>query len=220
MAELIDDLDLASIVAARRQVEDEVSAACESAKRPRNSVEVLLASKYVPIEASGMLSDAGITLLGENRAQDLLARNSAFPESFTYDFIGRLQSRKVKQIVPLVRLIHSVATESVLGELEKHHLPGTKVLIQVNLDGNPDKEGVAPSELDEFIRLCPVEVVGLSTMPPLAREPEANRRQFAELRKLAGQRGLGELSMGTSQDFSVAIEEGATIVRVGSRLLR
>ena len=166
-----------------------------------------------------MLDEAGVTLLGENRAQDLLARIDAFPGVFTYDFIGRLQSRKVKQIVPHVRLIHSVATDSVLTQLEAHHGPDTKVLVQVNLDGDPEKEGVSPDALDEFIARCPVPVVGLSTMPALTADAEANRDGFRALRDLAEERQLEQLSMGTSQDFSVAIEEGATIVRIGNRLL-
>ena len=219
MAELIDGLDLASITIARQRVEVEIAAACHQAGRRRDDVDVLLAAKYVPIEASRLLADAGMTLLGENRAQDLLARIDAFPGVFTYDFIGRLQSRKVKQIVPHVRLIHSVATDSVLTQLEAHHGPDTKVLVQVNLDGDPEKEGVSPDALDEFIARCPVPVVGLSTMPALTADAESNRSGFRTLRDLAEERQLEQLSMGTSQDFSVAIEEGATIVRIGNRLL-
>jgi len=219
MAELIDGLDLASITNARERVEIEIAAACHQAGRRRDDVDVLLAAKYVPIETSRLLADAGMTLLGENRAQDLLARIDAFPGLFTYDFIGRLQSRKVKQIVPHVRLIHSVATDSVLAQLEAHHRPDTKVLVQVNLDGDPEKEGVSPDALDEFIARCPVSVVGLSTMPALTADAESNRSGFRTLRDLAEERQLEQLSMGTSQDFSVAIEEGATIVRIGNRLL-
>ena len=219
MAELIDGLNLASITVARQRVEVEIAAACHQAGRRRDDVDVLLAAKYVPIEASRLLADAGMTLLGENRAQDLLARIDAFPGVFTYDFIGRLQSRKVKQIVPHVRLIHSVATNSVLAQLEAHHRPDTKVLVQVNLDGDPEKEGVSPDALDEFIARCPVPVVGLSTMPALTADAESNRSGFRTLRDLAEERQLEQLSMGTSQDFSVAIEEGATIVRIGNRLL-
>jgi pyridoxal phosphate enzyme (YggS family) len=219
MAELIDGLDLASITNARQRVEVEIAAACQRAGRRRDDVEVLLAAKYVPIDESRLLDEAGVTLLGENRAQDLLARIDAFPGVFTYDFIGRLQSRKVKQIVPHVRLIHSVATNSVLAQLEAHHRPDTKVLVQVNLDGDPEKEGVSPDALDEFIARCPVPVVGLSTMPALTADAESNRSGFRTLRDLAEERQLEQLSMGTSQDFSVAIEEGATIVRIGNRLL-
>ncbi len=174
----------------------------------------------MPIEESGALLEAGIELVGENRAQDLVARAEAYPGRFTIDFIGALQSRKVKLIVPYVRLIHSVASESVLIQLEKHHTETTRALIEVNVAGEEGKAGVAPSDLDHFIARCPVPVVGLMTMPPLADDPEQSRDCFATLRNLAQERGLEQLSMGTTQDFGVAIEEGATIVRIGSRLLR
>jgi len=220
MAELIRGLTSEAIVAARDAVEIEVSAACERAGRGRGEIEVLLAAKYVPIEESSALLDAGISLIGENRAQDLVARAEAFPGRFTFDFIGALQSRKVKLIVPYVRLIHSVASESVLAQLEKHHTADTQVLIEVNVAAEEGKAGVAPDELDQFIARCPVPVVGLMTMPPLAAEAEQSRASFAALREMAQSRGLEQLSMGTTQDFAVAIEEGATIVRIGSRLLR
>ena len=220
MAELITGLTSAAIIAAREAVEGEVAAACERAGRSRAEDEVMLAAKYVPIADSSELLAAGITLIGENRAQDLLARAEAFPGQFTFDFIGALQSRKVKLIVPHVRLIHSVASESVLMQLEKHRTDDTRVLIEVNVAGEEGKAGVAPDELDQFIALCPVPVVGLTTMPPLAADPEQSRAAFAALREMAQSRGLEQLSMGTTQDFAVAIEEGATIVRIGSRLLR
>jgi len=220
MAELITGLTSAAIIGARETVEGEVVAACERAGRSRAEVEVLLAAKYVPIADSSELLAAGITLIGENRAQDLVARAEAFPGQFTFDFIGALQSRKVKLIVPHVRLIHSVASESVLVQLEKHHTDETRVLIEVNVAGEEEKAGVAPDELDQFISRCPVPVVGLTTMPPLAADPEQSRASFSALREMARSRGLDQLSMGTTQDFAVAIEEGATIVRIGSRLLR
>jgi PLP dependent protein len=220
MAELITGLTAEAIVAAREAVEAEVSAACERSGRSRAEVEVMLAAKYVPIPDSGELLAAGITLIGENRAQDLVARAEAFPGRFTFDFIGALQSRKVKLIIPYVRLIHSVATDSVLSQLEKHQTDDTRVLIEVNVAGEEGKAGVAPDELDQFIARCPVPVVGLTTMPPLAADPEQSRAGFSALREMAQSRGLEQLSMGTTQDFAVAIEEGATIVRIGSRLLR
>ena len=220
MAELITGLTSAAIIAAREAVEDEVSAACERAGRSRAEVEVMLAAKYVPIADSSELLAAGITLIGENRAQDLVARAQAFPGQFTFDFIGALQSRKVKLIIPYVRLIHSVASDSVLIQLEKHRTDDTRVLIEVNVAGEEGKAGVAPDELDSFIARCPVPVVGLMTMPPLAANAEQSRGSFSELREMAHSRGLEQLSMGTTQDFAVAIEEGATIVRIGSRLLR
>ncbi len=220
MAELIRGLSAEAIAAARALVELEVAEACRRASRDRSEVEVLLAAKYVPIEESGTLLAAGVDLIGENRAQDLVARADAYPGRFTIDFIGALQSRKVKLIVPHVRLIHSVASDSVLAQLEKHHDEETKVLVEVNVAGEEGKAGVAIAQLDDFISRCPVPVVGLMTMPPLADNPEASRESFAKLRELGAERGLDQLSMGTTQDFTVAIEEGATIVRIGSRLLR
>ena len=220
MAELIRGVTEQSLITARDALELEVEAACKRADRERSDVEVLLASKYVPVEESGSLLAAGITLIGENRAQDLLAREQAFPGRFTIDFIGALQSRKVKQIVPHVRLIHSVATESVLAQLEIHQTASTKVLIEVNISGEEGKAGIATEQLDDFIARCPVAVVGLMTMPPFSVDAEQSRAPFAALRQMAQERNLKELSMGTTQDFAVAIEEGATIVRIGARLLR
>ena len=220
MAELISGLSTEGIIAAREAIEAEISAACQRVGRSRSEVELVLASKYVPIDESGKLLDAGITLVGENRAQDLIARADAYPDRFTFDFIGALQSRKVKLIVPYVRLIHSVASDSVLAQLEKHGTPETKALVEVNTSGEDGKAGVAADELDDFIARCPVPVLGLMTMPPLSADPELSRASFAALRELAQERGLKQLSMGTTQDFAVAIEEGATIVRIGSRLLR
>jgi PLP dependent protein len=180
-------------------------------------VEVLAATKYLPLEQIGVLAEAGVTLAGENRAQDLEAKASAHPE-LTWDFIGRLQSRKVKQVLPHVRYIHSVASDSALRELAKHGGPDTRILVEVNVAGEAGKAGIAPGELAAFIERCPVEVVGLMTMPPFAPDPEDSRRWFAALRELAAEHGLRELSMGTTQDYAVAAREGATIVRIGSRL--
>jgi PLP dependent protein len=159
-----------------------------------------------------------VRLAGENRAQDLRAKAEAWPGAFTWDFIGHLQSRKVKEIVPLVRLIHSVASDSVLGQLARHARPETEVLVEVNLAGEESKSGIAPDDLGGFLERSPVPVAGLMTMPPLAREAEESRRHFAALRELAERHGLAQLSMGTSQDYVVAVEEGATIVRIGSNL--
>jgi hypothetical protein len=166
----------------------------------------------------GALAEAGVELVGENRQQDLEAKQEDWLESFTWDFIGNLQSRKVKRIVPLVRLIHSVASDSVLEQLGKHGDKDTEVLIEVNLSGEEGKGGIAPDELDAFIERCPVTVSGLMTMPPFTEDPEASRPYFARLAELARERGLERLSMGTSQDWRVAVEEGATIIRLGSVL--
>ena len=181
-------------------------------------VEILAATKYVLADDMGALAEAGIELVGENRLQDLEAKQERWRESFTWDFIGNLQSRKVKRIVPLVRLIHSVASESVLEQLGKHGESDTEVLVEVNLSGEEGKGGIEPSALDDFIERCPVRVSGLMTMPPFTENPEASRPYFARLAELAGGRGLERLSMGTSQDWRVAVEEGATIIRLGSVL--
>jgi hypothetical protein len=183
-----------------------------------NGVEILAATKYVPAEEMGALAKAGVTLVGENRLQDLAAKHERWGDAFEWDFIGNLQSRKLKQLVPVCRLIHSVATDSVLEQLRRHGAPDTEVLVEVNVAGEEGKGGVPPSELGEFIARCPVRVSGLMTMPPFSQDPEASRPYFARLAELAGHYGLERLSMGTSQDWRVAIEEGATIVRLGTAL--
>jgi PLP dependent protein len=179
--------------------------------------EILAAVKYVALADMQALVEAGVTLVGENRAQDLVAKAEAFPD-LRWHFIGQLQSRKVKTILPHVELIHSVASDSALRELGKHGNPDTEVLVEVNVAGEAEKAGIAPDDLGAFIERCPVRVVGLMTMPPFASDPEQSRPHFARLRELATDHGLRHLSMGTSQDYRVAAEEGATIVRVGSVL--
>jgi uncharacterized pyridoxal phosphate-containing UPF0001 family protein len=180
-------------------------------------VQVLAATKYLPLDQVGVLAEAGVTLAGENRAQDLEAKAPRHPE-LTWDFIGQLQSRKVSSILPHVRYVHSVASDSALRELGRHGTPDTRVLVQVNVAREEGKAGVAPEDLPAFLERCPVTVVGLMTMPPYAEDPEDSRRWFAALRDLAAGHGLPELSMGTTQDYAVAAQEGATIVRIGSRL--
>ena len=182
-----------------------------------DGVEILAATKYLPLDQVGVLAEAGVTLAGENRAQDLEAKAGAHPE-LTWDFIGQLQSRKVKQVLPHVRYIHSVASDSALKELGRHGTPETRVLVQVNVAEEEGKAGILPGELPAFLERAPVAVVGLMTMPPFAEDPEESRRWFAALRDLAAEHGLRELSMGTTQDYAVAAQEGATIVRIGSRL--
>jgi PLP dependent protein len=181
-------------------------------------VEVLVACKYVPLEEMAALAEAGVRLVGENRQQDLAAKHERFGADFSWDFIGNLQSRKVKQILPLVRLVHSVATDSVLAQLERHGTPETEVLIEVNVAREEGKGGVAPAELGDFIARCPVRVGGLMTMPPFTADPEDSRPHFARLAELAAEHGLARLSMGTSQDWRVAVAEGATIIRLGTVL--
>ena len=189
-------------------------------ERVGERVEILVATKYVPLEQMGALAEAGVTLVGENRQQDLKAKAERWGDVFTFDFIGALQSRKVKGILPYVRLIHSVCTDSALAQLERHADPDTEVLVQVNVSGEESKSGIAPEQLGGFIACCPVRVVGLMTMPPFTTDPEASRPYFARLAELAAEHGLRHLSMGTSQDWQVAVEEGATIIRLGSSLLR
>jgi PLP dependent protein len=203
-------VDLAPVQAA-------IAAACERAGRAPDEVELLAATKYVDAEGVGKLIEAGVPILGENRAQALEEKHAAYPDA-RWHFIGQLQSRKVKTILPLVELVHSVASESALGQLDKHGTDDTKVLLQVDLAGEDSKAGIAPSELATFIRVCPVEVVGLMTMPPAVQDPEDNRPLFRELSALADEHGLHHRSMGTSQDYVVAVEEGATIVRLGNAL--
>jgi PLP dependent protein len=178
---------------------------------------ILAAVKYLPVEDLQALAEAGITVVGENRAQELETKAAAHPE-LRWHFIGQLQSRKVKQIVPLVELIHSVASDSALKQLERHGTPETKVLIEVNVAGEEGKAGIPPDRLADFIARCPVAVVGLMTMPPSATDPEQSRPHFARLAELAAEHRLRELSMGTSQDYAVAAQEGATIVRLGTVL--
>ena len=179
-------------------------------------VEILAATKYVEAGDLPALAEAGIELVGENRVQDLLAKQADHGPLFTWDFIGAIQSRKLKDIAPNVRLIHSIASESALRRLEQS--PAKEVLIQVNVAGEESKEGVEPGEIADYIERCPCPVTGLMTMPPFVERPEDSRRHFARLAELAAEHGLERLSMGTSQDYEVAAQEGATIVRLGSVL--
>jgi PLP dependent protein len=177
-------------------------------------VEVLAAIKYLDAADLPALAEGGVTVVGENRAQELAAKQDEHGDLFeSWDFIGALQSRKVKDVAPRVRLIHSVASDSALKRLD-----GVEVLIQVNVAGEESKSGIEPGELAGYIERCPVPVIGLATMPPFVERAEDNRRHFARLAELAADHGLKRLSMGTSQDYEVAAQEGATIVRLGSIL--
>jgi pyridoxal phosphate enzyme (YggS family) len=208
VAELIHDID-ATKVAANLE---------EARAVAGDEVELLVATKYVPLAEMGKLAEAGVRLVGENRAQDLAAKRERWGDAFEWDFIGNLQSRKVKQVLPLCRLIHSVATDSALAQLEKHGAPETEILVEINVSGEEGKGGMESDELPAFIERCPVRVTGLMTMPPFSDDPEHSRPYFARLAELAAANGLERLSMGTSQDWRVAIEEGATIVRLGHAL--
>jgi pyridoxal phosphate enzyme (YggS family) len=210
VAELIPDIDAAVVRANLERVREHAG----------EDVGVLVATKYVPDDALPALAEAGVDLVGENRLQDLERKQAIAGELFRWDFIGTLQSRKVKDIVPRVRLIHSLCTDSALGQLANHAPAETQVLIQVNVAGEEAKSGIVPGELGAFIERCPVRVAGLMTMPPFATDPEASRPHFARLAELAAAHGLAELSMGTSQDWRVALEEGATIIRLGTALLQ
>jgi PLP dependent protein len=217
VAGLITGLEAGAVRAATERVREEIAAAARKAGRDPAEVELLAAVKYIALEELGVIAEAGLTLVGENRAQELEAKAEAHPE-LRWHFIGQLQSRKVKQILPHVELIHSVASDSALKQLERHATPETEILVEVNVAGEDGKAGVAPDELGAFIERAPVRVSGLMTMPPFSEVAEDSRRHFAALRELAEAHGLARLSMGTSQDFAVAVEEGATIVRVGTRL--
>ena len=189
-------------------------------ERAGPAVRILVATKYVPDAQFAALADAGVDLVGENRLQDLERKQELAGERFEWHFIGALQSRKVRDIVSRVRLIHSLCTDSALAKLDTHASAQTEVLVQVNVAGEAGKAGVAVDELAGFLARCPVTVLGLMTMPPFTDDPEASRPHFARLAELAGEHGLSELSMGTSQDWQVAVEEGATLIRLGSALLR
>ncbi len=180
--------------------------------------EILVACKYVPSAEMGALAEAGVELVGENRLNDLVEKQERWRDAFTWDFIGNLQSRKVRDVLPRVRLIHSVHTDSVMRQLGKHGDDSTEVLIQVNVAGEEGKGGVDPAALGAAIDACPVRVVGLSTMPPFSDDPETSRPYFARLAELAAEHGLSRLSMGTTQDWRVAVDEGATTIRIGSVL--
>jgi len=210
MPELINDIDPGRVRERLAEVREEAG----------EGVRVLVATKYVPDDDLPALAEAGVDLVGENRLDDLERKHERFGELFTWHFIGGLQSRKVKGILPLVTLIHSVASESALQQINSRAPAGTRILAQVNVAGEEAKEGIAPAELGAFIARSEVEVAGLATMPPFAEDPEASRPYFSRLAELAAEHDLAELSMGTSQDWRVAVEEGATIIRLGSALLR
>jgi len=176
-------------------------------------VTVVAATKYVSVDEMGALAAAGIEVVGENRAQDLSAKHAAFGDAFRWHFIGHLQSRKAPLVSELCELCHSLSSESAARKLT---IPA---LVEVNLSGEATKSGVAPEEVSALLELYP-DVRGLMTMPPATGDPEDSRPYFRRLRELAEQHGLRELSMGTSQDYRVAVEEGATFVRLGSILWR
>jgi pyridoxal phosphate enzyme (YggS family) len=212
------------------EVSARVAEAATSAGRGPVEVRILVATKYVAAEHLGALRDAGIRLIGENRAQDLVAKHELYGEAFDYHFIGHLQSRKTKLVTPIVSLIHSVSTMSVVQEIEARAANATKVLLEVNIAGEDSKGGVAPAAANAFLEeaaVCgKVRFCGLMCMPPLSDDVTTTRAYFAQTRELAqrlssewrGTYTFDELSMGTSADYEAAVREGATIVRIGSVL--
>lgn len=199
-------------------IERRVSGACARAGRDPATVKICVATKYVDADAMTALRDGGVRIAAENRLQDLIAKQERFGDDFEWHFIGHIQSRKVAEIARRVGLIHSLASESARDRLATAGQPLPRILVQVNISGEESKDGVAPDDLPAFLAACPFPVAGLMTMPPLADEPEQARPFFRRLAELATTESLAELSMGTTQDFEVAVEEGATLIRVGSAL--
>jgi PLP dependent protein len=230
VAEVLEELDADRVAERVAAARDRIAQACQRAGRDADQVELLAATKYVPLEAMGALIDAGLRLVGENTAQALVAKQQRWGDAFTWDFIGHLQSRKTKDVLPRVRLIHAVESESVVDRIERHATAPTRVLLEVNVAGEHSKYGVEIGEVDAFVERASagshVVFAGLMTMPPFAERPQDARPYFARLRELgdrlradwAERHDFAVLSMGTSQDFDVAVEEGATIVRLGSVL--
>ncbi|MGH2979468.1 MAG: YggS family pyridoxal phosphate enzyme [Solirubrobacterales bacterium] len=224
MARQVEQLDPGRVTARLAEVQERIAAA----GRDPGDVELLAAVKYVPVDQMGALADAGVTLVGENTAQALIAKQERWGDRFVWDFIGHLQSRKTKDVLPRVRLIHSVESDSVVEKIQRLADGPTRVLLEVNVAGEESKYGVPLAEVDRFVERAGDKVVfgGLMTMPPFAETPEDARSHFARLRELrdrlqaewGGRHDFATLSMGTTQDFEVAAEEGATIVRLGSVL--
>ncbi|HXF97896.1 MAG TPA: YggS family pyridoxal phosphate enzyme [Gaiellaceae bacterium] len=197
-----------------------VAAAAEIAERYRAlreeagpGVTVVVATKYVSLAEMAVLAEAGVEVVGENRAQDLAAKHARYGDAFRWHFIGHLQSNKVKVVNARCELVHSLSSESAARRLT------VPALLEVNLSGEASKSGVRPEEVGAYLARYPL-IRGLMTMPPLTDDPEASRPYFRRLRELAEEHGLRELSMGTSQDWRVAVEEGATYVRIGAALFR
>jgi PLP dependent protein len=232
MVDLITELSAETVAANLDRVRREIT----EAGRDPAGVQILAAIKYLPRQCLPALAAGGITVVGENRAQELITKQDEHGDLFAaWDFIGALQSRKVKDLIGRVRYIHSVASDSVLEQLAKHaggqaapaetasgdaRRAAVEVLIEVNVARETGKSGIEPEQLEAYLERCPVPVVGLMTMPPQANSPQQSRPYFAALRELAERFGLPQLSMGTSQDYGAAVAEGATIIRLGSLLYR
>ena len=219
-------IDAARLRAALDVAREAMDAACRASGRPAGSAELVLAGKYVTSAEAPALVEAGVGVVGENRLQDLQAKQDVLGDAVTFDFIGHLQGRKVKDVLPRVRLIHSVDRDSLIDEIGRRAASTPRVLLQVNLAGEESKGGFAPDAMDRAMERASeagVVVGGLMALPPFATDPEASRPWFERLRDLrdglarrwAPEHDLRDLSMGTSQDFVVAVEAGATMVRVG-----
>jgi pyridoxal phosphate enzyme (YggS family) len=178
-----------------------------------SDVTVVAATKYVPLEQMGMLAEAGIEVVGENRAQDLERKHAEFGNAFRWHFIGHLQSNKAKVVNQICELVHSLDSDSAARRLT------VPALLEVNLSGEESKSGVAIDEIAQYVERYP-SIRGLMTMPPFTEDPDDSREWFRRLRDLAATHGLHELSMGTTLDWRVAVEEGATLIRLGSTLFR
>jgi PLP dependent protein len=230
VAQLVTNLNPERVRERLREAERRIARACDRSGRSPAEVELLVATKYVPADEMGALAQAGVRLVGENTASDLEAKHELWGERFTWDFIGHLQSRKTKTVLPRVRLIHSVESESVVRQIDRHASAQARLLMEVNVAGEESKHGLPPDRVDRFLESATefeaVRFVGLMTMPPLARVPDEARPHFAALRQLADRledawsprHEFSVLSMGTSRDYEVAVEEGATICRLGSVL--
>jgi PLP dependent protein len=230
VASALTALDPERVRANLAAVQDRIDSACARAGRDAAEVELLAATKYVPLEQMPALAEAGIRLVGENVAQSLVDKQERFGDRLSFDFIGHLQSRKTRLVLPRARLIHAVESESVMRQIEQHANGPTQVLLEVNVGGEQSKYGVSPGAVDRFLETAEsypkVVFAGLMTMPPAVGDPEQARPYFAALRELSQRlrRDWGpehpfeQLSMGTSQDYEIAAEEGATVLRVGSVL--
>lgn len=213
------------------EVRQEIAAAARSAGRSPDGVELLVAGKYIAAEESPALVAAGVRLIGENRLQQLVAKQALVGDTVAFDFIGHLQRRKVREVLGRVRLIHSVDSLALAQEIDRRAEGPCRVLVEVNADEEPSKGGILPSQLQRFVadvsRLDHVVIGGLMAMPAPTSDPETSRAAFSRVRELArslavdwqGRHDLGDLSMGTSQDYVVAVQEGATIVRLGRGLI-
>jgi len=219
MVEQVSEIDPERVRANLSEIKERIAAADPSGHGGAG-IEIVAATKYVPVELMGTLAEGGVTVAGENRIQDLTAKQDMWGDMFTWDFIGELQSRKAPSLVGKVRLIQSLATESALLKLERAEAVQQKVLVQVNLAQEESKSGIAVEDLARYLDSEGCDVVGLMTMPPFTADAEESRPWFAKLRDLADKNGLEIVSMGTSQDYEVAVSEGATHVRIGASLCR